>query len=307
MYKFFISLTLGAMLLGCSNEPQNTQTAGQQIAEQPTSQTVPNTPTKQTLETNAYVSPLPDDAPEYKVATEANYAPYEFKDEEGKLTGFDIDLIRAIGEKQGFKVNIINDPWQEIFIGLEQNKRDIVAAGLTATEERQAKYGLSNSYSYALSAVAYISDDFSIQSLDDLAGKKVGVLVDSAPFDFFSKSKIATAELREYDTVFLAIRGMLRGEVDVVAGDSAVMHYTMGKLQKNNHFTSKFFEYEKSLSEDTTGTVYAVRKEDTELLQQLNQGIDAVVADGTYAKIAEKWLGKSASDKFLEQHTQANK
>lgn len=291
------------MLFGCSNEPQTIQTAGQSVAET-ASQTASNTPsTSKTLEAGFYVSPLPDDAPEFKVTTEANYPPYEFKNEAGKVVGFDIDLIRAIGEKQGFKVNIINDPWQELFTNLEQKKRDIVVAGLGYNEERERKYNISNPYAYSSTTIAYVSDEFSINSLDDLAGKKVGVLTDSTIAEFFSQPKFKINEVKEYNTLFLAIRAMLRNEIDAVINDSAVMSYTLKQLQEKNNFTSKFFEYDEGFSQDAT-VIYVVRKEDTELLEKLNQGIDAVVADGTYAKIAEKWLGKNASDKFLQQHAQ---
>lgn len=297
MYKFFLSLTLSAMLFGCSSEPQSTQASAQQAAEQPAS----STSTSKTLDAGLYVSPLPDDAPEFKVTTEANYPPYEFKNETGKVVGFDIDLIRAIGEKQGFKVNVINDPWQELFTNLEQKKRDIVVAGLGYNEERARKYAVSNPYAYSSTTIAYVSDEFSINSLDDLEGKKVGVLADSTISEFFSQPKFKIAEMKEYNTLFLAIRAMLRNEIDAVINDSAVMSYTLKQLQENNNFTSKFFEYDEGFSQDAT-VIYVVRKEDTELLEKINQGIDAVVADGTYAKIAEKWLGKNASDKFLQQH-----
>lgn len=127
-----LPVILSVGLFGCGNSSttENTNAAGTPV----------------TKNEDSFVSNLPDTAPVIKVGTEANYAPYEFKDEYGNVTGFDIELMQHIGENQGFKIEVYNDPWEGLFNNLDNKSRDMIAAGLTYSNERASKYLLSNPY-----------------------------------------------------------------------------------------------------------------------------------------------------------------
>ncbi len=70
-----------------------------------------------------YVSPLPDTAPTYKVATSGMQPPFTFRGQTGLLQGIDIDAMRKIGEEAGFKVQFYQEPWKNIFTSIEEDKR----------------------------------------------------------------------------------------------------------------------------------------------------------------------------------------
>lgn len=148
-----LPIVLSVGLFGCGNS--NNATSTQESASA-------NTPTVQENK-DEFVSNLPDTAPVIKVGTEANYAPYEFKDEYGNVTGFDIELMQHIGEDQGFKVEFYNDPWKILFENLDNKSRDMVAAGLTYSSERASKYLLSDVYAPLPNSLVYLDDSLNIK------------------------------------------------------------------------------------------------------------------------------------------------
>lgn len=104
------------------------------------------TPASAPAEQAASATAANKDMPTYLVATEASYAPFEFRDENGLIIGYDVDVLTAIGQDQGFKVQFINHAWEGIFDTLDNGERAIVAAGVLVNDERKQKYALSDPY-----------------------------------------------------------------------------------------------------------------------------------------------------------------
>ena len=269
-----LPFVLGVSLFGC-DQKLHTEEQSVTTKEQSSSET-------------DFVSTLPDSAPIVKVGTEANYAPYEFKDEYGNVTGFDLELIRAIGEEQGFKVEVYNDPWSELFNNLDSGSRDMIAAGTTYSEERSSKYLLSNEYVPLPSTLVYLDDTLNIKSLEDINGLRLGVLSNSAPYRLFTEGGYSLKSLEQYPTTFLAVQAMAQDKVDVVAGDSGVLRYTMNDLPK---LTPKYFDYEK-LSDNGARKVFLIDKGQPELLQKVNSGLKDLKDSGGYGELTIKWFGK---------------
>ncbi|WP_131668298.1 substrate-binding periplasmic protein [Psychrobacter pygoscelis] len=288
-----LPFVLGVSLFGCDQKLQ-TEEQSTVSKEQNSSET-------------DFVSELPDSAPVVKVGTEANYAPYEFKDEYGNVTGFDLELIRAIGEDQGFKVEVYNDPWNELFDNLDSNSRDMIAAGVTYSKERSGKYLLSDDYAPLPSTLVYLDDTLNIQSLDGINGLRVGVLSNSAPYRLFTENDYSLKSLEQYPTTFLAVQAMAQDKVDVVAGDSGVLRYTMNDLPTLN---PKYFDYE-SLSDNGARKVFLVDKEQPELLHKVNLGLEGLKNNGKYGELTTKWFGKDltknsqAQQKMLDKNSVA--
>jgi cystine transport system permease protein len=108
-----------------------------------------------------------------RVGTEGVYAPFSYHDPAtGQLTGYDVDVARAVGEKLGVNVEFVETPWDSIFAALEANRFDVVANQVTITPERQQKYDLSEPYSIGEGVIVTRADDDSITSLADLRGKR---------------------------------------------------------------------------------------------------------------------------------------
>ena len=127
---------------------------------------------------------------EYVFGADATWPPFEFIDENGKLTGFDVELVELIGSKVDENFVAKNIPWDTIFAGLLNGQYDGVASGVTVTEERKKTIDFSDIYAQ-VGQVVIVPKDSKITGIDDLAGKKVGVQIgttgefaldDSSPF-----------------------------------------------------------------------------------------------------------------------------
>lgn len=277
-----LPIILSVGLFGCGNSAtQETKAASATVTE-----------TK-----DSFVSKLPDSAPVIKVGTEANYAPYEFKDEYGNVTGFDIELMQYIGEDQGFKVEVYNDPWEGLFDNLDGKNRDMVAAGLTYSTERANKYLLSDAYAPLPTSLVYLNESLNIQSLNDLSQLRVGVLSNSEPYEYFLHGSYKLGALEQYPTTFAAIEAMAQDKVDAVVDDSGVLRYTLNDLPS---LKPQYFDYE-DIKANGARKVFLIDKDQPDLLKKVNLGLKELKEDGTYAKLTTKWFGTDLTQASLQQ------
>ena len=86
------------------------------------------------------------DAGTLTVGTEGTYSPFSFQGSDGKLTGYDIEVVQAVGAKLGKNVQFVQTPFDSIFAGLEAKRFDLIANQVTINDARKAKYDLSEPY-----------------------------------------------------------------------------------------------------------------------------------------------------------------
>jgi polar amino acid transport system substrate-binding protein len=122
------------------------------------------------------------DRGEIVVATEARFAPFEFV-KDGQIVGYGNDILKEVlKDLPGVKLKLLDLPFQGLLAGLDAKRYDFVAASLTITKARDAKYAFTMPFSTA--AVTYVkrTGDDSIKSAEDLVGKKVGIQAGAAPY-----------------------------------------------------------------------------------------------------------------------------
>ena len=115
-----------------------------------------------------------DKRPVLNVGTNAEFPPFEYMNDDGVPDGFDIAVIKAIGEEEGFDVKITNMEFKSLIASLSTGSLDAVIAGMTVTPERQQSVDFSDSY-YTATQSIIVTKDSDIKSADDLVGKKVAV------------------------------------------------------------------------------------------------------------------------------------
>lgn len=222
-----------------------------------------------------------------KVATEAGFMPFEYVDEKtGELLGFDMDLIRAVGEVLGMKVEIDNISWDGLIPALLNNNYDVVIAGVTITEERLASVNFSQPYFESVLTIVTKDKDQQTQTLDDLANKVAAVQI-STTGDFVAsdlQDEGAVKSVSRFDTVPDAMQATIISAADVViidlpvaeaylnANPNAPLHH-VGPVSDNEFYGM------------------AVNKKNESLLEKINAALDQLEADGTYDTIYEKWFG----------------
>ena len=222
-----------------------------------------------------------------KVATEAGFMPFEYVGaENGELLGFDMDLIRAIGQTLGLEVQIDNISWDGLIPALLNNNYDAVIAGVTITPERQANVNFSNPYFESVLTIVTKENVTNIASLADLTGKIAAVQI-STTGDFTAsdlQDEGGLKGLSRFDTVSDAMQAVIIGAADVVVVDLPVAE---AYLAANPAAPLK------SVGPVSANEYYgiAVNKNNTDLLEQINAALAELEDNGTYQEIFEKWFG----------------
>ena len=271
-------------IFGCGNNTQET----------------PATEAK-TTETTTAQSTLPDSAPIVKMATDPNFAPYDFKDEYGNMAGFDVELMDAIAADQGFKLEKFNDRWEMIFDNLDDKKRDMIAAAVPYSAKRASKYLLSDPYAPLPSTIVYLDDNITINSLDDLDDVSLGVLIDTVQLEYFTSGQVPVGEVTSYDTAFAAVQAMAQGKIDAVAEDAGALRYL---IKGYPQLKPKYFDYE-DISSEAAYKVLVIDKDQPELLEKVNAGLKNLKEDGTYGELTKKWFGEDLTADVLAQEDMA--
>ncbi len=220
-----------------------------------------------------------------RVGTEGTYAPFSYHDPKtGELVGYDVDVAKAVGEKLGVRVEFVETPWDSMFAALEANRFDVVANEVTINPERQGKYDLSQPYSVGEGVIVTRADDNSITSLADLKGKTAA---ESATSNWSEVARKAGARVETVEGFTQAITLLNQGRVDVVINDSIAVYAYLAETG------------DKSVK--IAGTVgekseqgFAARK-DSGMLPELNDAIGQLRADGTLAKISQRYLKADAT------------
>ncbi|MGI5920694.1 MAG: basic amino acid ABC transporter substrate-binding protein [Syntrophomonadaceae bacterium] len=225
--------------------------------------------------------------PQLLVASETTYPPFEFS-QNGELTGFDMDLIRAIGEVQGYDVKISTLGFDALIPALKADKYDCVISAMTITEDRKKSVDFSEPYFDSGLVIAVAQDNNDIKSLEDLKGKRLAGEVGTTGLNAENeiKAQDPTTQVAVFDAVGEAFMELQKGGADAVINDLPVTAYYIKTTGKDKiKIVGDVF---------STGDQYgiAVKKGDTETLKMINDGLAKVKANGEYDKIYTKWFGE---------------
>ncbi len=222
----------------------------------------------------------------YIVASDATWPPMESMSLEKQVEGYSVDYIKAAAKEGGFAVDVRNTAWDGIFAALGSNQADIIASSVTITDKRKKAMAFSEPYCEIRQAVV-VPAGSDIKTMADLDGKKVGGQIGTTGLIQALPKARSKAVVKSYDEVGLALEDLARGNLDAVICDDPVAKY----------YANKKAEYRDTLqiafvTDDVEYYGFALRKNDTELLDKLNAGIKAVKTKGLDKPIIEKWLGE---------------
>jgi cystine transport system substrate-binding protein len=219
-----------------------------------------------------------------RVGTEGTYSPFSFQGPDGKLTGYDIEVVTAVAGKLGKKVEFTQTPFDSIFAGLEAKRFDIIANQVTVTDERKAKYDLSEPYTVSEGVIVTRADDTSITSLADLKGKTTA---QSSTSNWAGVARDAGANVEAVEGFVQAIQLLKDRRVDATVNDTlAVGDYQRAKNDASIKVAGK--------TGDTSDQAFAMLK-DSGLVADVNRALDELRADGTLKTISEKYFGSDVS------------
>ena len=226
----------------------------------------------------------------FTVGFDAEFPPYGYQDENGEYVGFDLDLAAEVCARNGWE--LVKKPinWDSKDMELETELIDCIWNGFTING-REDKYTWSTPY-VDNSQVVVVGKDSGIASYADLAGKIVAVQADSSALaalteneDGSNEENIALAEsfeklveVPDYNTAFMNLEA---GAVDAIAMDIGVAQY---QLEQRG---DAFVILDGTLAAEQYGIGFKLGN--TELRDAVQKTLDEMAADGTFAKIADKW------------------
>lgn len=219
---------------------------------------------------------------------EGNWAPWSYHDlDTNEVIGYDADTARAIGEKLGVEVQIVEAPWESLFAGLDDGRYDIVINGVEVTDERSEKYDFSEPYAYIHTALVVRKDNEEIKSFDDLKGKKT---VNSIGSTYMELAESYGASAAGVSTLNDTIQNVIDGRADATLNaDVSIYDYLNQQPDANIKIVAT--------TEDASHVAIPIRKGDetASFEKAVNAAIEELKADGTLAELSEKYFGSDVT------------
>lgn len=220
---------------------------------------------------------------EIRIAFDIPYEPFEYKDENGNLTGFEVELAEAMCEEMKADCEFVIQAWDGMIPGLIARKFDAIMSSMSITEERAKRVQFSKPY-YNTPGGWFARDDFDTDVTDMTAmkGKTVGVQRGTTMDTFVTNEMSNVVTVKRYTTADDMVLDLEGQRLDVVFVDYPVGEQTV--LSKEGF---------KEVGEPVKlgeGVGVAMRKRDTDLAEKVNAALDTLKNDGTYDTIMKKYF-----------------
>ena len=226
-------------------------------------------------------------------------APNVFQDpsDPHEIIGFEKEIIEAVAEKVGLKLEFVKNEWNVLLLGLQNNLYDVVINSCIISEEREAIVDFSIPYYVGYQKLAINAKHANIHKFADLSPKHVVGVLRNTPGAKLVLEKSVPFEVRIYTAEINLFKDLARGKLDGVLIDEPIAKY-YGSMEEKIRFVEEpigIFEYG-----------IAVNKKNRELLQKLNIGLQKIIADGTLRRIYDRWdLWNESMANYFDDHRPA--
>jgi polar amino acid transport system substrate-binding protein len=279
-----LALCLGLLVTGCGGSGGGGGGAPAAGSEQPSESAGGSQPAEGGANSGGTDSSAAEKV--YVVGTDAAYPPFEQVEPDGKITGFDMDVIQAVADAAGFKIEKKHTGWDGVFDGIDKGTVDIGISTITITDDRKKKYDFSDPY-FETNQLILLPEDSTVTKLADLKGKKIGVQsATTGEFvvqEAFGKSYEG---LKGYDDLPGAVDDFFNKRLDAVVADDGVMIYYATKIAGKKYKTLK----DDSFEPEYYGIM--VKKGNQELLDKINQGIKTIKENGKLEELRKQYFEK---------------
>ena len=237
----------------------------------------------------AHAADLLDDVKQrgtLRIGLEGTYPPFNYRDEQGKLTGFDVEIAEAIAAKLGVKPEFTTTEWSGILAGLSAGKYDVIVNQVAATDKRRETFDFSDPYVVSSpQLIVRANDTRKIASPADLKGLKIGVGQGS---NYADQARAFTgAEVKVYPGAPEYLQDLATGRIDVALNDSLLIPYLAQKTRLPVKAGAPIGKLESN--------AIPFRKGSPKFAQAINKALTDIKADGTFLKISTKWFGRDVS------------
>lgn len=220
-----------------------------------------------------------------RVGTEGTYAPFTFH-QDGKLTGYDIDVMNEVAKRLGLTVEYKETQWDGMFAGLNAKRFDVIANQVSPNPERAKKYIFSQPYNVSRAVIVTRADNDKINSFADLKGLRSA---QSATSNYTELARKAGANLITVDSLAQNLELVKQGRVDATVNEQiAVLDY----FQKHPNAGLKIAVK----NEDTVGSAFTFLKGNEDVVAQFDKALAEMRADGTLKALSIKWFGDDITE-----------
>lgn len=215
------------------------------------------------------------------VGMSGQYPPFAFREANGDLVGFDVEITTEVAKRLGVGVEYVTMPFKGLVAALDSKRFDMIANQMGITPERQASYAFSKPYVNSGSQLLVHKDDTTINSMADVKGKKFGA---SQGSNYEKMLKDAGAEVVLYTSNATLFADIAARRIDGTLNDRLQVAYLIKQGTQPL----------RAAGTPTKGVDVGLmmRKGETELVGAVDKALDAMLQDGTYKAISEKWFGE---------------
>ncbi|WP_274585125.1 amino acid ABC transporter substrate-binding protein [Neisseria leonii] len=222
------------------------------------------------------------------VGTEGTYAPFTYRDQNGKLTGYDVEVTRAVADKLGVTVEFKETQWDSMLAGLKAGRFDLVANQVAlTTPERQAAFDKAVPYSWSGPMMLGRQDETRVTTLDSIKGLKAAQTLSS---NYGEMAVAAGAEIVPVDGMAQALTLVQQKRADVTLNDTLSL---LDFLKKNPDSGLKTVW--QAGADKKVGAGLILNKGQDEALAKINEAMDALHQDGTLGRLSEEFFGQDVS------------
>ena len=220
------------------------------------------------------------------MSTNAEFPPYEMVTNDGGFEGIDVEVAGLIAEKLGLELVVDDMGFTAALEAVQNGKSDIAMAGITVNEDRLANMDFTDSYATGVQVVIIKADSPAVQSIDDLASAAlIGTQEGTTGYIYCSyppeEGGYGEDHVVAYETGAVAVQALLAGQVDcVVIDNQPAQEYV--KANPGLEILDTEFAVE--------DYAIAVKKGNTQLLEQVNKALGELIADGSVQKVVDKYI-----------------
>ncbi|ADU71588.1 extracellular solute-binding protein family 3 (plasmid) [Pantoea sp. At-9b] len=224
------------------------------------------------------------------IATDATFPPFESIDANGKLVGYDVDLMHAICTAAALDCNVISAPWDGMIPGLMNNKYDALISQLTVTDARRRVMAFSDIYDHPVFRFVAKKGTLTDTSPEALKGKVIAVQT-GTPMDTFVTKHYPGSTIKRYDGGSAPYLDLTAGRADIFMSYEAQIIYSFLKKDDGKDYQLVGPRLTgKDAPEFGEGVGIAMNKKNTALVEKINQGLAKVRADGELDALNKKYF-----------------
>ncbi|MCO1338560.1 polar amino acid ABC transporter substrate-binding protein [Kocuria polaris] len=221
-----------------------------------------------------------------QVGTEGTYRPFSFHEGgTGELTGYDVEVMEAVGEELGIEIKFNETQWDGMFAGLDARRFDTIANQVSITPERQEKYLFSTPYTISRGVIVTHADDDSISSFADLEGKTTA---QSGTSNWRTLAEESGADIEVVEGWAQSVSLVEQGRVDATVNDQlTVLDYQKNENNQNIKIAAE--------TEETSEVAFVFPAGSESTVEKIDEALATLAEDGTLTELSEKYFGDDVS------------